>query len=58
MERFKTLRPKPAQYDTVQMVEVEENSEVKMRTDSPYKVRAQRWSGLKQNKYKRISNIH
>lgn len=26
-ERFKSLRPKPTQYDAVEMVEVEENSE-------------------------------
>lgn len=36
-ERFKTLGPKPAQYNTVDMVEVKENDEVKVKPDRPYK---------------------
>lgn len=32
-ERFKTLGPKPYQHNAVDMVEVEENGEVKVRPD-------------------------
>lgn len=46
-ERFKTHGPKPAQYDAVEMVEVEENGEIKVRPDGPYKMRDQKWSVLK-----------
>lgn len=35
-----TLGPKLAQYDVVGMVEMEENGEVKVRPDMPYKMEA------------------
>lgn len=40
-ERFKTLGPKSIEYDAVEMVEVEENGEVTVRPDKPYKLRDQ-----------------
>lgn len=52
-ERFKTLRLKQA-LDALDMVEIEENGEVKVRSVMPYKMRAQRRSGLELNKHKKL----
>lgn len=41
-ERFKTFGVQPAQYDVVDMVEVGENGEVKVRQDRSYKLRAEK----------------
>lgn len=47
MGKFKTLGPKQAKHDGVKMVEVQdENGEVKMVPNRPYKMRTQRWPNL------------
>lgn len=52
-ERFKTLGLKPAQYDGVEMIEVEDDDgNVKAVLDRPLKMMAHRWSNLKQGKLK------
>lgn len=54
-ERFKYLGPKPAQFEAVNMVDVEdENGIVKSVPDKPVKMRAQRWSNMKQHKGKEL----
>lgn len=54
MEKVQINGPKPAQYDAIKMVEVKETGEMKMRPDSPYKMSAQRYSGLNQNMHKKL----
>lgn len=39
------------------MVEVGENKEVIERPDRPYQPRAQRWSGVKQTKHKKLAKV-
>lgn len=55
-ERFKTLGSKLAEFDdTVEMVEIEEvNGVVKLVPAKPIKMRAERWSNLKQHKSKEL----
>lgn len=45
---------KPIEYDVVVMVELEENGEVKVRSNRTYQPNHQRCLGLKQNNHKRL----
>lgn len=56
-EQFGTLSSKPTQFDVVEMieVEVEVDGEIIVRADRPYRPRTLRWSGVKQDKNKKLN---
>lgn len=57
-KRFKTLGLKPAEYEAVEMIDIEDdNGKMKTLSDRTLKMRAQRWSNLKQHKLKRLSKL-
>lgn len=57
MGAIQNIVPKAHTLSSSEMVEVEENGEVIERPDRPYELRAQRWSGVKQNENKKLSKV-
>lgn len=57
MGAIQNIVSKPIQFPTVEMIELGENGDVVERTDRLYQSRAQRWSGVNQNKKKKLLKV-
>lgn len=58
-ERFRTLGPKLQVFSGIDMVDFEDDDDNVMSVpEKPLKMRAHRWSGLKQHKEKRLSKYN